>query len=206
MFSFGMLLIFIGIMLSVFQQFVGINVVLYYAPEIFKNVGFDTNASLFQTIIVGAVNLAFTVVAILTVDRLGRRPLMLLGAGGIAVLHALLGAGFYFGYKGWPMLALVLLTMAFYALTLAPVMWVLLSELFPNRIRGAAMSISVLTLWITCWALAQFFPRINAALGDAGSFWLFSALCLVGFAFVWRFVPETKGKSLEEIERKLFGE
>jgi SP family sugar porter-like MFS transporter len=199
-----MLVIFIGMTLATLQQWSGLNAIFYYAEDIFKAAGYSISGTMLNIVYTGITVLVFTVLAILTVDRLGRRPLMLLGAGGIAVLHALLGAGFYFGYKGWPMLALVLLTMAFYALTLAPVIWVLLAELFPNRIRGAAMSISVLTLWITCWALAQFFPRINAALGDAGSFWLFSALCLVGFAFVWKFVPETKGQSLEMIERKLF--
>jgi SP family sugar porter-like MFS transporter len=103
------------------------------------------------------------------------------------------------------MLVLMLVTMAIYALTLAPVMWVLLAELFPNRIRGAAMSISVLTLWVTCWACAQFYPRINRALGDAGSFWLFGGICLVGLAFMWKLLPETKGETLEAIERKLLG-
>ena len=200
-----MLVIFIGMVLATLQQWCGLNVIFYYAEDVFKAAGYTVSGTMLNIVYTGITALVFTVVSILIVDKVGRRPLMLLGAGGIALMHALLGAGFYFGYKGVPMLAIMLVTMAIYEVTLAPVMWVLLSELFPNRIRGAALSVSVLTLWVTCWACAQFYPRINHALGDAGSFWLFGVICLAGFVFMWKLLPETKGQTLEEIERKLIG-
>jgi sugar porter (SP) family MFS transporter len=197
--------IMIGMVLATLQQWSGLNAIFYYAEDIFKAAGYTIGGTMLNIVYTGMTVLVFSASAIFLVDRWGRKPLMLFGAGAIAVMHALIGAGFYFGYKGVPMLVLVLVTMAIYAFTLAPVMWVLLAELFPNRIRGAAMSTSVLTLWVTCWALAQFFPRINGALGDAGSFWLFGLICLLGFVFIWKLLPETKGQSLEAIERKLFG-
>lgn len=195
--------ILIGMALATLQQWSGLNAIFYYAEDIFRGAGYTVSGTMLNIVYTGITCLLFTIGAIVTVDRWGRRPLMLLGTAGIALMLGLLGMGFYFGYKGWPMLVVVLLAMALYSFTLAPVMWVLLAELFPNRIRGAALSISVLTLWTTCWALAQFFPRIRLAIGDAGSFWMFSGICLAGFLFVWKVVPETKGKSLEEIERQL---
>ncbi|MCX6929258.1 MAG: sugar porter family MFS transporter [Verrucomicrobia bacterium] len=200
-----MLLVLIGMVLATLQQWCGLNVIFYYAEDVFKAAGYTVSGTMINIVYTGLTVLVFTVASILVVDRWGRRPLMLFGAGGIALVHALLGAGFHFHYKGVPMLVLMLVAMAIYALTLAPVMWVLLAELFPNRIRGAAMSLSVLTLWVTCWACAQFYPRINGVLGDAGSFWLFGGICLAGLAFMWRLLPETKGQSLEAIERKLLG-
>jgi SP family sugar porter-like MFS transporter len=153
----------------------------------------------------GLIMLVFTFVAIQTVDRLGRRPLMLIGAAGLTVLYVLIGGAFFIQFKGWLVLALVLGAIAFYSFTLAPITWVLLAELFPNRIRGAAMSISVFTLWVTCWALAQVFPWMNAKFGAAGCFWMFGGICLAGFLYMWRVLPETKGKTLEDIERELIG-
>jgi SP family sugar porter-like MFS transporter len=200
-----MLVILIGMVLAALQQWCGANVIFYYAEDVFKAAGYTISGTMLNIVYTGAIMLVFGLVAVLVVDRWGRKPLMLLGTGGLTLLHTLLGAGFFCGYRGWPMLALVLAVTAVYAVTLAPVMWVLLAELFPNRIRGAAMSIAVLTLWSTCWALAQFFPRINRALGDAGCFWLFGAICLAGFLFVWICLPETKGETLETIERKLMG-
>jgi len=197
--------ILIGMVLATLQQWSGLNAIFYYAEDIFKAAGYTIGGTMLNIVYTGMTVLVFSAAAIFLVDRWGRKPLMLFGAGAIALMHGLIGAGFYFGYKGLPMLVLVLVTMAVYAFTLAPVMWVLLAELFPNRIRGAALSTSVLTLWVTCWALAQFFPRINAVLGDAGSFWLFGLICLLGSVFIWKLLPETKGQSLEAIERKLLG-
>jgi len=149
------------------------------------------------------VNLAFTFVAIRTVDRWGRRPLMLLGAGGLFATYALLGACYALKLQGAVVLLMVLTAIAFYAMTLAPITWVLLSEMFPNRIRGAALSVCVSALWLACFALTVSFKPINAALGAAGTFWLYGALCLGSLAVMWLRVPETKGKSLEQIEREL---
>lgn len=193
----------LGLFIAVFQQWCGINVIFNYAQEIFEAAGYDVSGMMFNIVITGTVNLLFTFVAIRTVDRWGRRPLMLLGSGGLMVTYAILGSCYYFGLKGPIVLAVVLVAIACYAMTLAPVTWVLLSEIFPNRIRGAAMSLCVSALWIACFALTATFKPINVALGAAGTFWLYGAICLIGFFVLYRFVPETKGKSLEDIEREL---
>jgi len=193
----------LGIFIAVFQQWCGINVIFNYAQEIFEAAGYDVSGMMFNVVITGVVNLAFTFVAIRSVDRWGRRPLMLLGSGGLMVTYAILGACYYFGLKGPVVLVVVLTAIACYAMTLAPITWVLLSEIFPNRIRGAAMSLCVSALWIACFALTATFKPINAALGAAGTFWLYGAICLIGFVVIKLFIPETKGKSLEEIEREL---
>ena len=195
--------VFIGVLLAALQQWCGINVIFYYAEDVFKAAGYDISGIMMNIVTTGLVMLAFTFVAIFTVDRLGRRMLMLLGSGGLTVLYAGIGACYHFEVKGIVVLILVLAAIACYSFSLAPVTWVLLSELFPNRIRGAAMSISVFTLWVTCWALAQWFPDMNAKLGPDGSFWAFGVVCLLGTLFILVAVPETKGKSLEEIERDL---
>ena len=160
-FSFGVLLIFIGIMLSVFQQFVGINVVLYYATDIFKGMGLTTNASLFQTIVVGAVNLAFTVVAILSVDRFGRKPLQIIGALVMAVSMISLGTDFWLGGKGMVALVCMLVYTAGFAVSWGPVTWVLLSEIFPNQIRGKAMAVAVAAQWIANYLVSWTFPILD---------------------------------------------
>lgn len=196
----------LGIFIAVFQQWCGINVIFNYAQEIFEAAGYDVSGMMFNIVITGIVNLVFTFVAIKTVDRIGRRPLMLIGSGGLMITYAILGACYYFQVKGFAVLIVVLTAIACYAMTLAPITWVLLSELFPNRIRGAAMSVCVSALWIACFALTVTFKPINAAMGAAGTFWLYGAICLVGFLFLKRFVPETKGKSLEEIEKELSNE
>lgn len=206
LFSFGMLLIFIGIMLSVFQQFVGINVVLYYATDIFKGMGFTTNASLFQTIIVGAVNLVFTVVAILTVDRLGRRPLQIIGALVMAVSMISLGADFWLGGKGLTALLCMLLYTAGFAVSWGPVTWVLLSEIFPNQIRGKAMAVAVAAQWIANYLVSWTFPILNnnPFLVDhfkhGFAFWIYGVMGILAALFMWKMVPETKGRSLEQME------
>jgi sugar porter (SP) family MFS transporter len=193
----------LGIFIAVFQQWCGINVIFNYAQEIFEAAGYDVNAMMFGIVITGIVNLVFTFVAMKTVDRWGRRPLMLLGSGGLMVTYAILGCCYFFGLQGIVVIAVVLLAIACYAMTLAPIAWVLLSEIFPNRIRGAAMSLAVSALWIACFVLTVTFKPINVALGAAGTFWLYGAICLIGFVVLYFRLPETKGKSLEDIEREL---
>jgi len=193
----------LGVFIAVFQQWCGINVIFNYAQEIFEAAGYDVNAMMFGIVITGIVNLVFTFVAIKTVDRWGRRPLMLLGSGGLMVIYAILGACYFFDLQGIVVIAVVLIAIAIYAMTLAPVTWVLLSEIFPNRIRGTAMSLCVSALWIACFVLTVTFKPINVALGAAGTFWLYGAICMIGFVVLWFRVPETKGKSLEDIEREL---
>lgn len=195
-----------GIVLAVFQQWCGINVIFNYAQEIFASAGFDINGTLKSIVATGLINFAATVLALPLVDRLGRRKLMLLGAGGLTVCYALIAGAYTLGITGWPVLILVLAAIAVYALTLAPVTWVLLAEIFPNRIRGLAMSIATLALWIACFVLTYTFPILNAGLGAAGSFMLYGIICAAGFIFVVKRVPETKGKSLEELEEQLCGQ
>ena len=193
----------LGIFLAVFQQWCGINVVFTYAEEVFAAAGYRVSDTLFNIVVTGVTNLVFTLVAIYTVDRLGRRPLMLFGAGGLGLSYLLLGASYHFGFRGWPVLALVLIAIACYACSLAPVTWVILSEIFPNRIRGAAMAVAVLALWVACFLLTFTFPFLNSGLGSAGAFWLYAAICGAGFFIIRAKLPETKGKSLEQIEHEL---
>jgi len=192
----------LGIFIAVFQQWCGINVIFNYAEEIFKAAGYDVSGMMFNVVVTGLVNLVFTFVAIKMVDRWGRRPLMLLGASGLALTYGLLGACYRFGIQGLPVLIIVLVAIACYAMTLAPITWVLISEIFPNRIRGAAVSLAVSSLWIACFGLTISFKPINAALGAAGTFWLYGAICLVGWVVMYFRVPETKGRTLEEIEQQ----
>ncbi len=206
LFSFGVLLIFIGVMLSVFQQFVGINVVLYYATDIFKGMGMTTNASLLQTIIVGAVNLIFTVVAILTVDRFGRRPLQITGALIMAVSMASLGCAFWLGGRGMIALISMLVYTAGFAVSWGPVTWVLLSEIFPNQIRGKAMALAVAVQWIANYLVSWTFPILdnNPYLVEhfkhGFTYWIYGVMGIFAAFFMWRVVPETKGRSLEQME------
>jgi len=193
----------IGIALAVLQQWSGINVIFNYAEDIYRGAGYGVSGVLFNIVITGTINMLFTFVALGFVDRYGRRVLMLAGAGGIAASHALLGLGYYLGLKGLPVLLLTLSTIGCYAMSLAPVTWVLISEIFPNRIRGLAVSVSVSALWVACFLLTFTFPLLNAALGPAGTFWLYAAICVAGFLFIRAFVPETKGKTLERIESEL---
>jgi MFS transporter, SP family, xylose:H+ symportor len=211
--TYGFFVIFIGIMLSVFQQFVGINVVLYYAGNIFRNMGASTDSSLLQTIIVGTVNLLFTVVAILTVDKFGRKPLMIIGSIGMAISMFALGSTFFFGQnggeltkaQGFTALVFMLTYTASFALSWGPVCWVLLSEIFPNSIRGA-MSIAVAAQWIANWVVSLSFPMMNdniwlTRLFNHGfSYWIYGLMGILSALFMWKLVPETKGKTLEEME------
>lgn len=193
----------IGIVLAVFQQWCGINVIFNYAEEVFSAAGYEVSDILFNIVLTGSVNLIFTFVAIYTVDKLGRKPLMLFGAGGLAIIYAVMGLLYYTGSQGWPLLVLVVLAIATYAMSLAPVTWVLISEIFPNRIRGAAMAVATLALWSASFVLAYSFPFLNAGLGASGTFWLYGGISLAGFLFILKKLPETKGKSLERIEIEL---
>jgi MFS transporter, SP family, xylose:H+ symportor len=204
--SFGFLVIFIGIMLSVFQQFVGINVVLYYAGNIFRNMGASTDSSLLQTIFVGAVNLIFTVVAIVTVDKFGRKPLMIIGALGMAVSMVSLGLAFFTHHEGVAALVFMLSYTAFFAMSWGPVTWVMLSEIFPNSVRSA-MSIAVAAQWIANWLVSLSFPIMNdnqwltQQFNHGFAYWIYGIMGILAAVFVWKLVPETKGKSLEQIEK-----
>jgi len=193
----------LGVFLAVFQQWCGINVIFNYAQEVFQEAGYGVNKMFLNIVITGAVNLVATFVAIYTVDRLGRKALMLIGAGGLTCLYALLGTGYFLHSTGIHMLLLIVISIACYAMSLAPVTWVLIAELFPNRIRGAAMSIAVLALWIACTALTLSFPHLIKALGANGAFWMYGGICAAGFIVMVRSLPETKGKTLEDIEREL---
>lgn len=206
MLSFGAMLIFIGVMLSIFQQFVGINVVLYYATDIFKGMGFTTNASLFQTIIVGAVNLAFTTVAIFTVDHFGRRPLQIAGALIMAVSMFSLGTALWIGGHGMIALVSMLVYTAGFAVSWGPVTWVLLSEIFPNQIRGKAMALAVAMQWIANYLVSWTFPILdkNPYLVEhfkhGFAYWIYGVMGIVAAVFMAKMVPETKGRSLEQME------
>jgi sugar porter (SP) family MFS transporter len=195
----------IGIVLAVFQQWCGINVIFNYAEEIFKSAGYSVGDMLFNIVITGSVNLIFTVVAMRTVDNWGRRKLMLFGSLGLGIVYLLLGSAYYFQWSGLPVLILVIVAIGIYAMSLAPITWVVLSEIFPNRLRGAAMSIATFALWIACFLLTFSFPILNKSLGSYGTFWVYSLICFAGFLFIKNRLPETKGKSLEEIEKELGG-
>ena len=205
LFSYGAPLILIGITVSVFQQFVGINVVLYYATDIFKGMGMTTNASLLQTILVGAVNLAFTVVAVLSVDRFGRKPLQIIGALVMAASMISLGADFLLGGRGMIALVCMLVYTAGFAVSWGPVTWVLLSEIFPNQIRGKAMAVVVAAQWIANYIVSWSFPILdeNPYLVEhfkhGFAYWIYGAMSILAAFFMWRFVPETKGRSLEQM-------
>jgi SP family sugar porter-like MFS transporter len=193
----------VGIVLAVYQQWCGINVIFNYAQEIFTAAGYGVSDVLFNIVVTGAVNLIFTLVAIRLVDRLGRKPLMMAGSAGLAVVFGLIGASYALHSRGVHILLLVLVALALYALSLAPVTWVLLSEIFPNRIRGAAMSVSTFALWSACFVLTYTFPQLNKGLGPAGTFWIYAGISVLGFLFIKSRVRETKGKTLEQIEREL---
>jgi len=195
----------LGVFLAVFQQWCGINVIFNYAQEVFAGAGYSVSGTMFNIVITGVVNLLFTFVAIFTVDRIGRRALMLTGAGGLAGIYAVLGWGYYAQNTGAYMLILVVMAIACYAMSLAPITWVVISEIFPNRIRGAAVSVAVFSLWLGCTALTFSFPWLNRTLGAHGAFWLYGIICVAGFGVILSKLPETKGKSLEAIERELTG-
>ena len=193
----------IGIIIAVFQQWCGTNVIFNYAQEIFQSAGYDVDNTFINIVVTGIANLIFTFVAIYTVDRLGRRALMLIGAGGLAGIYAILGLCYYMEMSGVLMVALVVLAIACYAMSLGPVTWVLLSEIFPNRVRAVAVATGTFSLWVASCTLTYTFPFLNAGLGTSGTFWIYACICLAGFLFFLKKLPETKGKSLEGLEREL---
>jgi SP family sugar porter-like MFS transporter len=174
-------IILIGVILAVYQQWCGINTIFYYASDIFSAAGYDVKGIMLNIVITGLVMLFFTFVAIGTVDKFGRKILMLIGSAGLATTYGIIGYTFHRGMSGFAVVFLTVTAIAFYSFSLAPVTWVLLSELFPNRIRGAAMSVSVFALWVGCFTLSYSFPMLNKGLGSAKTFWLYGLICLAGF-------------------------
>jgi len=195
--------ILIGIGLAVFQQFCGINVVFNYTSTIFESVGSNLNRQLFETISIGIVNLVFTVVAMWQVDKLGRRPLMLIGSLGLSVVYIILAFILQNNFQPVFVSVVVLLAISIYACTLAPVTWVLISEIFPNKLRGKATSLAIVSLWSAYFILVFTFPFLAKRLGTYGPFYLYACICLLGFFFIKKKVRETKGKTLEQLEQNM---
>ena len=193
----------IGICIAVFQQWCGTNVIFNYAQEIFSNAGYDLGEMLFNIVLTGITNVVFTFAAIYSVDRLGRKKLMLIGAGGLALIYAVLGTCYFMHITGFFMVILVVAAIACYAMTLGPVTWVLIAELFPNRVRAVAVAVCTFALWTASFTLTYTFPLLNTALGSYGTFWIYAGVCAAGFIFFSLRRPETKGKSLEELEKEL---
>ena len=190
----------VGVFLATFQQWCGINVIFNYAQEVFLAAGFTISSLMINIAITGLVNLLFTLLAMKIIDVWGRRPMIMIGALGLAICYVLLGLCFWLEWTGMLVLVLVFFAIAIYAMTLAPVTWVLLAELFPNRIRSAAMSVCVSVLWIACFLLTISYKPLNLILGAAGTFGLYALICLAGTAVIMATVPETKRKSLEQIQ------
>jgi sugar porter (SP) family MFS transporter len=193
----------VGITLAVFQQLCGINIVFNYTSTIFASVGANLDRQLFETVSIGIVNLLFTLVAMWQIDKLGRRPLMLIGSLGLSIIYIALAISLQDKWSAGFVSLFVLLAIATYATSLAPVTWVLISEIFPNKIRGLASSVAVVSLWIAYFILVFTFPILAEKLGTYGPFYFYAAICFVGFLFVKSRVKETKGKTLEEIEHNL---
>ncbi len=195
----------LGIFLALLQQWCGMNVIFYYAADIFTAAGYDMKQMMLQIVVIGTVMVAAVVVTILVIDKIGRKTLMLLGTGSLAVIYLIEAYFFHVDVLGLPIVILTLASVALYSLTLAPVVWVILAEIFPNRVRGAAMSLAAVALWIGNFSLTFTFPTIKENLGWTLNFGLYAAVCILGFVVILFKLPETKGKSLEEIEHELVG-
>lgn len=196
-------IVLLGMFLALVQQWAGLNSIFNFSHAIFKDAGLDVSTAMVSIVSQGVTMLVFCVIAMLIVDKVGRKSLMLVGSFGIALIHFLIGRSFHNGQGGIWVVVLMVVAIAIYATTLAPVMWVLLSEIFPNRVRGVALGISVTTLWISNFAVAQTFPLMREAWGTDGTFWFYGGfLCFAGIVLKFT-LPETKGKSLEQIERDL---
>ena len=195
----------LGLVIAVFQQWCGTNVIFNYAQEIFVGAGFDVDGMFINIVITGIANVIFTIIALYTIEKWGRRTLILLGAGGLGLIYLTLGTCYFLEVKGVMMVVLVVSAISVYAMTLGPVTWTLLAEIFPNRIRGIAMATCTFALWVGCCTLTFSFPSMNAALGSSGTFWIYSAICGCAFVFLFLNCPETKGKSLEQLEKELVG-
>ncbi|MEK4303114.1 D-xylose transporter XylE [Oceanobacillus sp. FSL K6-0251] len=199
-FSYGKLVVIVGILLAAFQQFVGINVILYYAPRIFAEMGASSDGSMFQTVIIGIVNFIFVLIAMLLVDRVGRRLLMIVGSVGMAVGMFGVAALAYLDQMGIGALIFILIFVAFYNLSFGPLMWVLASELFPNKVRGQIMAITVVANWGSNLLISSTFPSL-LEFGAGFAYTFYGIMCVLALLFVLKLVPETKGKTLEEIEK-----
>ncbi len=199
LFAFGKVVIIIGILLSVFQQFVGINVALYYAPRIFESMGAAKDASMLQTVVMGLVNVIFTVLAIVTVDKYGRKPLLMIGSIGMAVGMFAIGALAFMKVIGISTLVFIVIYTASFMMSWGPICWVLISEIFPNKIRGRAIAIAVAAQWAANYFISSTYPAMMEFSG-AMTYWFYGVMSLLSFIFVWKMVPETKGKTLEEME------
>jgi SP family xylose:H+ symportor-like MFS transporter len=195
----------VGITLAVFQQFCGINVVFNYTSTIFKSVGANLDTQLFETVAIGIVNVPFTLLAMWQVDKLGRRPIMLIGSLGLAVIYIILAILLKSQAAPIMVSVCVLLAIGLYSTSLAPVTWVLISEIFPNNIRGVASSVAIVSLWAAYFILVFTFPPLAAKLGTYGPFYLYAAICFLGFLFIKMRVKETKGQTLEELEHSFTG-
>ena len=196
----------LGICIAVLQQWSGINIIFAYAQDVFSQAGYSVSQSLFQIVLTGVVNLLFTLLALGLVDRLSRRALLLAGLSTLAAIYTLLGWMIHTHLHGLPIVTLLLAAIAAYAMTLAPVSWIVIAEMYPARLRGRAMSITVAALWIASFALTSSFPLIRADLGLARAFWLYAVVCALGCAILARWLPETGGHSLEDVEQKLYAE
>lgn len=196
-------LIGLGVFLAFLQQWSGINVVIYYASDIFQAAGFNLQEMMLQIVALGLVMLTAVVITVFTVEKLGRRLILLFATLSMAVVYGLIGGCFYTGKTGDSVVVLTLLNVLLYSLSLAPLLWVVLSEIYPNRVRGVAMSIGATSHWIANFLLTFSFPTIKEAVGWANNFWIYGAICLAGFIVLFRYLPETKGKSLEQIEREI---
>ena len=195
----------IGVFLSFLQQWSGVNVIIYYAADIFQAAGYTLKQMMLNIVVIGSVMVLSVFVTLATVDKFGRKKLLLIGTSAMAFLYLLIGYSFYVDQGGWVVVFLVLANVMFYSFTLAPLLWVVLSEIFPTRIRGAAMSIAALAHWIGNFTLTYSFPTIKENLGWANNFWLYGAICAAGFLVLYLVLPETKGKTLEQIEKELMG-
>ena len=193
----------LGLVIAVFQQWCGTNVIFNYAQEIFVGAGFDVDGMFINIVITGIANVLFTFVALYTIEKWGRRTLILIGAGGLGLIYLTLGTCYFFEVKGVMLVMLVVAAISVYAMTLGPVTWTLLAEIFPNRVRGTAMATCTFALWVGCCTLTFSFPSMNATLGSSGTFWIYSAICICAFVFLFRSCPETKGKSLEDLEKEM---
>lgn len=191
----------LGVFLAFFQQWCGLNAIFYYAADIFKAAGYNLKAMMLNIVVIGTVMVLSSIVTVLTVDRLGRRKILLFGGAGLFFCYLGITACFKLDFLGLPVVLLTLACVAVYSLSLAPLLWVVLSEIFPNRIRGAAMSIAATAHWVGNFILTVTFPSLITAIGMEHVFLVFAGVCLLGFLGVRRFLPETKGRSLEEIER-----
>jgi sugar porter (SP) family MFS transporter len=193
----------LGFFVAMLQQWCGMNVTFYYAADIFKKAGYGISDMMMNIAVIGSITVIAVAITIFMVDNVGRKKLMLWGTASMAVLYGIIGWMFYQEISGLPIVIAILTNVLAYELTLAPITWVILSEIFPNRVRGAAMSLSALVLWIGNFSLTFSFPIIKENLGWANNFWLYGVICLIGFVILYFVLPETKNKSLEQIEKEL---